>query len=432
MFCSKYILVFFFICSTITAQLKIIHCGLLIDIASKNPKKVVSILVKEETIVDIAEGYVDPGKNDVLYNLNEYTVLPGLMDMHVHLSGELNPNLYIEKFTLNLDDYAYRSISCAERTLMSGFTTVRDLGGPVNTSLRNAINKKLLVGPRIFSAGRPISTTGGHGDPTNGIKFGLLEKSIYENGAVNGVSESRKAVRTRYKKGADLIKITATGEVLSVTKNGENPQFKNDEIVAIVETASDYQMHVAAQAHGAEGIKRAIKAGVRSIEHGTFMDEEAIGLMIEKGTFYVPTLSAAKLVTEKAKTDGYYPDIVQQKATNLSPRTIETFKSAYKAGVKIAFGTDSGVSAHGENAKEFKYMVDAGMKPIEAIQSATIVSARLLNIEKNLGTIEINKKADLIAVRGNPLENISTLEKVFFVMKNGVVYKDIKKEVFYE
>ncbi len=427
-FYYKVLFLFVFSYTTTVAQLKIIHCGVLIDAVSNAPKKVMSVLIKDDIIIDIADGYVDKGKNDVVYDLNEYTVLPGLMDMHVHLSSESNPKTYMEKFTLNLDDYAYQSVSFAKRTLLSGFTTVRDLGGPINTSLRNAIDKNHVIGPRIFSAGRAISTTGGHADPTNGMRFDLMGSPGPKDGVINGVPESRKAVRQRYKNGADLIKITATGGVLSVSKSADNPQFRTDEIKAIVETASDYGMHVAAHAHGAEGIKRAVSSGVRSIEHGTNMDSETIKMMLEKKTYFVPALSAGKFVTEKAKTEGYYPKVVREKAIKIGLKGVETFKLAYKAGVKIAFGTDSGVSKHGENSKEFLYMVDAGMKPLDAIRSATIVASELLNIQNILGSIEINKKADLIAVKGNPLDDISTIENVVFVMKNGIIYKNPNKD----
>ena len=420
----KAFLLFLLFSALARPQLTILHCGKLIDGHSKNTKKVVSIIVEKNTIVDIADGYVDPGEGDLAIDLNGYTVLPGLMDMHVHLSSESNPKRYTERFTMGLDDYAYQSIAYAKRTLMAGFTTVRDLGGPINTSLRDAINNNQVVGPRVYSAGKAIATTGGHADPTNGMKFELMGDPGPAEGVVNGVAEARKAVRQRYKNGADLIKITATGGVLSVAKNGENPQFQEDEIRAIVETAADYGMHVAAHAHGAEGMKRAVRAGVRSIEHGILMDEETMALMIEKGTYYIPTISAGEFVAEKAEVDGYYPDIVRPKAKKIGPQIKETFQKAYDAGVSIAFGTDSGVSYHGDNAKEFAYMVEAGMSEIEAIISATMTAAELLEISNTLGTIEKDKLADIIAVEGDPIENIAALESVVFVMKNGVIYKN--------
>ena len=388
-------------------------------------KHAYSILIEKDRIIDVVEGYVDPGIGDKKVDLNNYTVIPGLMDMHVHLSGESNPKKYMDRFTMNLDDYAYRSISYAEKTLMAGFTTVRDLGGPINTSLKKAIQNEQVIGPRIFSAGKALTTTGGHADPTNGMSFELAGDPGPKQGVINGVTDARKAVRQQYKNGADLIKITATGGVLSVAKSGENPQFTEDEIKEVVKTASDYGMHVAAHAHGAEGMKRAILAGVRSIEHGTLMDEETINLMIEKGTYYVPTISAGEFVANKAKIEGYYPDVVRPKAKKIGPQLKTTFGKAYKAGVKIAFGTDAGVSYHGENAKEFSYMVEAGMSPMEAILSATKTSSELIEKQKELGTIEKGKLADIVAVKGDPLQKIEVLEKVVFVMKNGKIYKNL-------
>ena len=410
--------------SSLWSQVTIIHSGKLIDGVSENPKSVFSIIVEKDKIVDVVEGYLDPGKGDKAIDLNSYTVLPGLMDMHVHLSGESNPKKYLERFTMDLDDYAYQSISYAKKTLMAGFTTVRDLGGPINNSLRDAIEKGLVVGPRIFSSGSALATTGGHADPTNGMKFEFAGDPGPKQGVVNGLEDARKAVRQQYKNGADLIKITATGGVLSVAKSGENPQFKEDEIREIVETASDYNMHVAAHAHGSEGMKRAILAGVRSIEHGTLMDQEVMDLMIKKNTYYVPTISAGEFVAEKAQIDGYYPEIVRPKAKKIGPQLKNTFKKAYGAGVKIAFGTDSGVSYHGENAKEFRYMVEAGMSPMEAIISATKTASELLEKEKSLGTVERGKVADIIATECDPLENIDCMKEVVFVMKNGIVYKN--------
>ena len=388
-------------------------------------KHAYSILIEKDRIIDVVEGYVDPGIGDKKVDLNNYTVIPGLMDMHVHLSGESNPKKYMDRFTMNLDDYAYRSISYAEKTLMAGFTTVRDLGGPINTSLKKAIQNEQVIGPRIFSAGKALTTTGGHADPTNGMSFELAGDPGPKQGVINGVTDARKAVRQQYKNGADLIKITATGGVLSVAKSGENPQFTEDEIKEVVKTASDYGMHVAAHAHGAEGMKRAILAGVRSIEHGTLMDEETINLMIEKGTYYVPTISAGEFVANKAKIEGYYPDVVRPKAKKIGPQLKTTFGKAYRAGVKIAFGTDAGVSYHGENAKEFSYMVEAGMSPMEAILSATKTSSELIEKQKELGTIEKGKLADIVAVEGDPLQKIEVLEKVVFVMKSGKIYKNL-------
>lgn len=308
---------------------------------------------------------------------------------------------------------------------MAGFTTVRNLGDSFNetVALRNAINRGVAVGPRIFTTAKSIATTGGHADPTNGLTKHLMGNPGPDAGVVNGVAQARQAVRQRYKDGADLIKITATGGVLSVAKNGQNPQFMSDELTAIVETANDYGMTVAVHAHGKEGMIRAIKAGVDSIEHGTYMDDTVMDLMKENGTFYVPTILAGNFVAEKAKIDGFFPAIVRPKAAAIGPLIQQTFARAYQAGVKIAFGTDSGVSAHGDNAQEFGLMVDVGMPPIEAILSATKHTAELLNVTDTLGSISAGKLADIVAVKGDPLANIRLLENVQFVMKDGAVVK---------
>lgn len=410
--------------TTVFGQQTILHCGTLIDGKSNKTFSKRSVIIEKGRIVSVKKGYEKGTAEDIIIDLKDKTVMPGLMDMHTHLSGQSSPTRYMDRFTKNLDDYAYMSVPFAEKTLMAGFTTVRELGGPVSIALRNAIKAGHVKGPRIFAAGKSLATTGGHADPTNGMRFDFMGDPGPTEGVVNGIADARKAVRRRYKNGADLIKITATGGVLSVAKNGQNPQFKEDEIRAIVETAKDYDMHVAAHAHGAEGMKRAIRAGVRSIEHGTLMDDEAMELMKKHGTYYVPTISAGEFVYEKAKEPGYYPEIIRPKALAIGPQIKNTFAKAYKAGVKIAFGTDSGVSYHGDNGHEFAFMVEAGMSPMEAIQSATRVAAELLGVEDELGTIEKGKIADVVAVTGNPLKNISLMTKIDFVMKAGTVYKN--------
>jgi len=406
------------------SQKTYLHCGQLIDGKNDRVRSEMTIIVEGNQIISIDKGFTAPGSNDQLIDLKDKTVLPGLMDMHVHLEGETSKNRYLERFTLNKTDVAFRSTIYAERTLMAGFTTVRDLGGSgVNISMRDAINKGWIVGPRIFTAGKAIGTTGGHADPTNGMRQDLMGDPGPKEGVIDGVDDARKAVRKRYKDGSDLIKITATGGVLSVTKNGVNPQFTIEEVEAIVSTARDYGMIVAAHAHGAEGMKRAVLGGVTTIDHGTLMTEEVADLMVQKGTYYVPTMSAGKYVNEKAKEPGYYPAIIVPKALEIGLKIDDTFGMAYKKGVKIAFGTDAGVFPHGDNAKEFGYMVTAGMDPMEAIKSATSVTAKLLGIEDRLGTIEVGKVADIVAVDDDPVKNITTLEQVSFVMKDGVVYK---------
>jgi imidazolonepropionase-like amidohydrolase len=352
--------------------------------------------------------------------------MPGFMDMHTHISTQNNgPASYMEGFTLNEADFAIKGVMYAEKTLTAGFTTIRNLGDRYNESvaLRNAINKGMVKGPRIYTAAKSIATTGGHADPTNGHSHLIMGDPGPIDGVINGVAEARKAVRQRYKHGADLIKITATGGVLSVAKSGQNPQFMDDELSAIVETAKDYGMTVAVHAHGKEGMLRAIKAGVTSIEHGTYMDEEVFKQMKKYDTYYVPTIMAGAWVAEKAKIDGFFPELVRPKAATIGPQIQKTFAKAYQSGIKIAFGTDSGVSAHGDNGLEFALMVEAGMKPIEAIRSATQNAADLLNVSDSLGTIEVGKLADLVAVKGNPLKQISLLQNVNFVMKDGLVYK---------
>jgi imidazolonepropionase-like amidohydrolase len=347
------------------------------------------------------------------------------MDMHTHLSSQMGPKAYEEEFRMNPADYALRSTLYARRTLEAGFTTVRDLGDEhrVTIALRDAIAKGWVEGPRIFTAGKAIATTGGHADPTSGVSQSLMGDPGPREGVINGPEDARKAVRQRYKDGSDLIKITATGGVLSTARNGQNAQFSDDELEAIVSTARDYGFHVAAHAHGAEGMKRAIRAGVHSIEHGTFMDDEAIDLFLEHGTWYVPTIIAGNYVAEKAEIDGFFPEIVRPKAREVGPQIEHTFARAYAAGVKIAFGTDSGVSAHGGNAREFSLMVAGGMTPMEAIRAATLRGAELLGVEEELGTLEPGRVADVIAVAGDPLQDVSTLESVVFVMKDGAIVK---------
>ena len=415
--------------TSLQAQKTYIWCGTLIDGISNEPKKNMTIVIEKNKITAVENGFLKPASNDPstslrIIDLKTKTVTPGWIDCHVHLETETNPNRYMETFTFNPADYAFQSVVFAERTLMAGFTTVRDLGGTgVNISLRNAINKGLIKGPRVYTAGKSIATTGGHADPTNGYRKELMGDPGPEAGVANGPDECRKAVRQRYKDGSDLIKITATGGVLSLAKSSSNPQFTEEEIKAIVETANDYGFRVAVHAHGAEGMKRAIRAGVTSIEHGTYMDDEAIQLFLKYGTWYVPTMTAGRSVADSAQKPGYYPDIVRPKAVEIGPRIKATFSKAYKAGVKIAFGTDAGVFKPGLNWLEFIYMIEAGMTPMDAIKAATINAADLLGEKDKLGSIEVGKMADVVAVDGDPMIDSKVFGKVVFVMKDGVVYK---------
>ena len=403
----------------------VIHAGSLLDGTGSEPLREMSIVIDDQVITRVETGYIEPEPDDIYLDLTGYFVLPGLIDMHVHLSSEYSSKSYEESISLNPSDYAIRAVANARKTLLAGFTSVRNLGdsGNVTVSLRNAINKGVVPGPRIFSSGKTISSSGGHGDPTNSLRSELSSDPGPAQGVINNVSDSFKAVRYRYKENADLIKITATGGVLSNAKNGQNPQMTSEEISAIVSAARDYGFKVAAHAHGAEGIKRAVIAGVDSIEHGTLMDSEGMKLMREKGTYFVPTLLAGAWVADKAKTDGFFPELVRPKALEIGPQSKTTFAKAYQAGVKIAFGTDTGVSSHGKNAEEFYEMVDAGMPEIQAILSATKEASILLGQNSMLGSITVGKYADIIAVSDNPLENIRTLEAVDFVMKSGDIYK---------
>lgn len=415
-----------FVNITCFAQKTILHCGKLIDVKNKRILETMSVIVEGNKISDVLKGYAEPSGSDKVIDLKSGTVIPGLMDMHVHIESETRKGAIADRFIMNPADIAFESVRYANVTLMAGFTTVRDLGGTgVNVSLRNSINKGATVGPRIFTAGKSIATTGGHADPTNGYRKDLMGDPGPNEGVINGPDEARKAVRQRYKDGSDLIKITATAGVLSQAKDASGAQFTVEEIKAIVETAKDYGFKVAAHAHGAEGMKRAIIAGVSSIEHGTFMDDEAIELFKKYGTYYVPTIIAGKSSSDSAKIPGYFSAIVTPKALEVGPKIQATFAKAYKAGVKIAFGTDAGVYMHGKNWKEFVYMVEGGMPALEAIRSATLNGADLLGVSDILGVVEKGKLADIVAVSGDPIQDISVMEKIIFVMKDGVVYKSL-------
>ncbi|TXD85513.1 amidohydrolase family protein [Subsaximicrobium wynnwilliamsii] len=411
---------------SVTGQSTYLHCGKLIDTKTGKVLTEKTIIVSDGRITSVENGYVQPkSEQDEVVDLKMKTAMPGLIDLHVHIESETNPKAYLETYTLNEADKAFKAAHYAIVTLMSGFTTVRDLGGTgVNVALRNAIAAGTVDGPRIFTAEKALATTGGHADPTNGSKRVLMGDPGPKEGVVNGVDDARKAVRQRYKNGADLIKITATGGVLSMAKSGQNPQFTLEEIKAICETAKDYGFHVAAHAHGDEGMQRAIKGGVKTIEHGTLMSDETMELMKQYDVYLVPTITAGKSVSEKAKIPGYYPEVIVPKALDIGPKIQDTFGSAYKKGVGIAFGTDAAVFTHGENGKEFGYMVEAGMPAMETIQSATITNAMLLKMEQELGQIKEGFIADIVAVNEDPTQNISTMENVVFVMKAGKIHKN--------
>jgi imidazolonepropionase-like amidohydrolase len=406
------------------AETVALKCGEVFDSKSARLVGARTLVTSDGKIAQVLPGGASvPGAREV--DLAGHTCMPGWIDLHVHMAQQSGPRSYEERFRLDDADFALRAVGYAEKTLQAGFTTVRDLGGEVTLKLRDAINAGLVKGPRIYAAGKSIATTGGHADPTNGMSSELsfvIGPPGPTEGVVNGTDDARQAVRQRYKDGSDLIKITATGGVLSYAKSGDAPQFMTDEIRAIVETARDYGYAVAAHAHGKEGMKRAIEGGVTSIEHGTWMDEEIFALMKKQGTWYVPTITAGRFVADKAKVPGYFPEIVRPKAERIGSQIQDTFAKAYKAGVKIAFGTDMGVAPHGDNALEFGYMVEAGMPAAEALQSATYRAAEVLGVG-DVGQLEPGFRADVVAVPGNPLSDIALTRKVAFVMKDGVVYR---------
>jgi imidazolonepropionase-like amidohydrolase len=421
---KKIALILFLSVSNLIIADTLLHVGNLIDTDSGDITKAVTIRVIGNEISEVTKGYANPNKNDQVINLKHSFVLPGFMDMHVHLAQEYVPKAERES-KIEPEYRALFAANAASKTLMAGFTSVRNLGdgGMETISLREAIRKGLVIGPRIFTSGKTIATTGGHGDPTNGMPKDNYSPPTPEEGVIDSPEEAIKAVRQRYKDGTDGIKITATGGVLSVAKSGENPQFTNAELIAIIATANDYGLWTAAHAHGKEGMKRAVIAGINSIEHGTYMDQEVMDLMKARGTYYVPTIMAGDWVAKKAKIPNFFPALVKPKAEKIGPQIQSTFAMAYKAGVKIAFGTDSGVSAHGDNWQEFILMTDAGMSNKDALKSATIETAKLLRVEDKLGQIKPGMLADIIAVQNNPIEDISTVKNVSFVMKDGVIYK---------
>ncbi|OOG57000.1 amidohydrolase [Rhodanobacter sp. B05] len=418
-----------------TDQVSVLDCARLLDPVAGKMLGETTLVVENGHIREMHAGTVDiepyrkaataAGKPFQYVRMIDATCMPGLIDSHVHLTMQFGRNSYSDKFRLNPADYAIRSTVYAKRTLLAGFTTVRNLGDEHNESiaLRNAVNAGIVPGPHIFSAGQFIGTTGGHADPTNGFRWDLQGDPGPKDGIINSPEDAWKAVRQHYKDGADLIKIMPSGGVLDESSSSENPQMTLEEIKAVVAAAHDYGFTVAAHAHGAEAIRRAVLGGVDSIEHGTFMDAQDMKLMKERGTWYVPTIIAGQFVMGKAK-EGWYPPQVARKAEEVGPVIMATAGKAYKAGVKIAFGTDAGVYPHGENAKEFEYMVQAGMPPMFVLQAATTHAAELLHKQDQFGRVAVGRGADVIAVPGNPLDDITVMQHVSFVMKDGVVYKE--------
>jgi imidazolonepropionase-like amidohydrolase len=406
------------------AALTALQCGHLIDTLNGKTLGATTVVVEGGKIKEVLSGAQSPA-GATLIDLGAQTCMPGLTDAHTHLTGETSRTGYVDKFHWNIADYAVRSTVYARRTLLAGFTTVRNLGDTDNESvaLRDAINAGIIPGPRIYTAGRAMGSTGGHADPTNGYRMDLAGDPGPVEGIINSVDDAVKAVRLHYKRGDDLIKIMPSGGVLDESASGDNAQMTLEEIKAVVATAHDYGFAVAAHAHGAEAIRRAVLGGVDSIEHGTFMDADDMKLMVEHGTWYVPTIIAGDFVARQSKVPGYYPAQVAAKAAAIGPLIQATAGRAYKAHVKIAFGTDAAVYPHGQNAHEFELMVAAGMPPMFTLQAATINAAQLLRHDKDLGSVTAGKIADVVAVPGNPIDDISVMKRVSFVMKDGVVYK---------
>jgi len=414
-------------CDTVVAETTVILAGKLLSDARQTPQQEVSILVKNGMIVSIEQGFVDESdypSAQLIDHRNRF-VMPGLFDMHVHLQGELGPDNKVQALTESSELVGMKSVMFAERTLQAGFTTVRDLGSDPQAmfALRDAIAKGWIKGPRIISAGQ-VSITGGHLD-VDGMRHDLLEKYSAPF-TCDFAAECQKATRQAIKYGADLIKIASTGGVLSDTSTGTGQQMTDPEIKAVVDTAHALGRKVASHAHAAEGINAALRAGVDSIEHGSYSNGESIRLFKESGAYLVPTLLAGHTVVGMAKSSDFMSPDIKAKALRVGQDMKDGFVKAYKGGVKIAYGTDSGVSKHGTNADEALLMKQAGMTEKDILISATVHAADLAGLSATVGKLEKGYVADIIALEDNPLENIEALKSVAWVMKEGVVVKQPK------
>ncbi len=403
-------------------RITIIHAGTLLAVPGEAPKTRQTITIESNRITAIDDGFVDPANmagQVTFIDLADKFVLPGLMDMHVHLLFELGPNSRMEALQVTTSMQALKGALHAKRTLHAGFTTVRDLGGKPEAiyALRDAIDQGVVPGPRVLAAGSSIAATGGHGD-VDGVKAELL--TLWTPDTIcDGPYDCRHATRYAIKYGADWIKITATGGVLSDTAMGTDQQMTDDELREIMETAHSLGVKVAAHAHGTNGINAALRAGVDSIDHGTFLDDESIKLFKQTGAYLVPTLLPGHKVPATMEGNPFFTEAIKAKARAASAGSKASFGKAYEGGVRIAFGTDSGVTKRGANAEEFAVMVAAGMSEMDAIHSATVAAAQLIEMSDELGTIEPGKLADMIAVDSSPLDDISVLENVSAVIKDG-------------
>jgi imidazolonepropionase-like amidohydrolase len=403
----------------------VVHAGRLIDGVDKTPRTNVSILIRDDRIVGVEPGFATPAGADVI-DLSHSTVLPGLIDCHVHITGQNDGgNPIVEHVTETEYDSAVRSTAYARNTLLSGFTSVRDVGANAGVviALKRAIQAGIVEGPRMWVAGPPLGPTGGHGDQANGLDPALSHPDWADN-IVDSPEQARHIVRKLRQQGVDLIKIMPSGGVLSIGDDPNRQLMTDDEIAAVIQTAHSLGLKVAAHAHGKKAIDAAVRLGIDSIEHGSFADEESYKLMKEHGTYLVPTMLIAQSVVDLART---HPEQLNPssaaKALIVGPRIRQNLHDAYVAGVKIAFGTDQGLVPHGQNAREFALMVGAGMKPMDAIIAATGSAADLIGDTADIGSVAPGRYADIVAVDGDPLADITILEHVRFVMKGGVVYK---------
>jgi imidazolonepropionase-like amidohydrolase len=401
------------------AQDAVIHAGHVLAVPGEGYLTRQTITVEDGRITSIAPGYQRPAERAQVIDLKDAYVLPGLIDSHVHLLTENGPGRRLQMLEFSETDYALQGARHARVTLEAGFTTVQDVGGVDEAifSLRDAVARGDVIGPRIRASGRAVTPTGGHGD---GNGFSPALAAIFSGNTCNGADDCRRATRQVIKNGADIIKITATGGVLSNTAAGLEQQLFDDEIAAIVETAATMGRKVTAHAHGKGGIEAALRNGVQSIEHGTYLDEETVALFRERSATLVPTVLAGATVTGWTN-EPWLPEPSRAKAAIVGPLMLDMLRTAREGGVRVAFGTDTGVSVHGGNAEEFVLMVEAGYTPEEAIHTATVVASEHLEMDGDIGTLEDGKFADIVAYDSDPLVDIAELSDVDFVMKGGVV-----------